>query len=263
MPDNPQADTRNHTARIRIEGADLHVRIDGNPSGRPLVFLHGGLGSLEDFDGLAPVFANFLCIRPDSRGHGASEAGTTGLSYPRLAADAEGIIRQLGLERPVVIGFSDGGIAGLHIAARGRCPLAGLVTLGAHMNPPERSVLDGVYRTLTASAWRERFPEMAALYEARNPAPDWESFFARVVGMWCNTATGNYPGQTTGGIKCPTLVLAGDDDHLVTRRDTVTLANAVRGAHLGIIPFGSHVLHQRHPERVAPYIRTFLSRLEE
>ena len=48
-------------------------------------------------------------ITPDSRGHGQSTNPSEHLSYAAIADDVAAIISSLGLERPVVGGWSDGG----------------------------------------------------------------------------------------------------------------------------------------------------------
>jgi pimeloyl-ACP methyl ester carboxylesterase len=50
-------------------------------------------------------------ITPDSRGHGRSTNPAGQLSYVRIADDVAALMAALGLIRPVVGGWSDGGQA--------------------------------------------------------------------------------------------------------------------------------------------------------
>lgn len=68
--------------------------------------------------------------------------------------------------------------------------------------------------------------------------------------MWRNDTPGNYPGPLARSVRCPALIFGGDEDHLVPRQETVALAEAIENARLGIIPFGSHVPHRDHPDRI-------------
>jgi pimeloyl-ACP methyl ester carboxylesterase len=244
---------------VEIDGAHIHTQTAGTPHGRPLVFLHGGLGTLDDFDPFAGAFDDCHCVFVDSRGHGASTLGAEPLSYPRLAADVEAVISAYGLDRPVIIGHSDGGIAAIHVAAGGRVPLGGLVTLAAHADPPHPDLMRTIYASLTAAKWRAKFGDGVALYERLNPEPDFDRVFAAALAMWRNTASGNFPGSRAAEIRWPALILAGDADHLVPRDQTLELARAIPGASLGLVPFGSHVVHQEQPEVVTPFIRAFLA----
>ena len=118
--------------KIDVAGATLHFEESGNPDGPEILFLHGGAGSLDDWDCLGDTFADCRCVLLDTRGHGASTLGGHSLDYPRLADDAEAIIRETALIAPIIIGHSDGGITGIHLAARGTVPIGGLVTIAAH-----------------------------------------------------------------------------------------------------------------------------------
>ncbi|MBK4216201.1 alpha/beta hydrolase [Paracoccus caeni] len=252
---------RKNGSKIEANGASIHVEETGNPHGRELLFLHGGGGSLDDWDGVIDAFEDCRCVLIDSRGHGASTLGTDPLSYRLLAADAETVIAERQMTSPVIIGHSDGGITGLHVAARGNRRLSGLVTIGANGDAPATTVMRNIYDLLTPEKWRGRFPETVEHYQSLNPEPDFEKFFKALLSMWRNTATGNYPGRIAQTIRCPALIIGGDEDHLVLRDETVALANAIAGAKLGLIAFGSHVPHQDQPELVLPLIKTFLSKL--
>lgn len=247
---------------VPVEGARLHTQSFGDPHGRPVLLLHGGGGTLDDFDALAPELTRYHCVAMDTRGHGASTLGVDALTYVRLAQDVEAVMRAYDLRKPILIGHSDGGIAGIHVAARGVAPLGGLVTLGAHADPPNAQLMRDIFDKISAASWRKKFPEGVALYEKLNPQPDFDRFFAVVLDMWRNTAPGNYPHDEAREVKCPTLVLAGDADHLVPRDATLALAAAIPNAKLGVLPFASHIMHQETPERVAPYIHDFIAGLD-
>lgn len=251
------------TRTVQVGNAKLRTCRRGTPGSQTLLFLHGGVGSLEDFDPIIDLFAEFDCVMVDSRGHGGSTMDNTPLSYPLLACDVEAVINDYRLVEPLVIGHSDGGIAGLHIAARGKVKLCGLVTIASRGYPPPDELLDKVYRPLTADKWRERFPAGVTLYEKLNPERDFDRLFGTVKAMWINMEDDNYPFHVLHKIDLPTLILCGDRDHLVSRDQTLALAKALPKAALGIFPFGSHIFHQEHPELVAPFITEFISQVQK
>lgn len=246
---------------IESAGARLHAQETGDPSGRPLLFLHGGGGTLQDFEPLIGAFASHRCVLMDSRGHGASTLGDAPLRYPRLAEDAEAVIAAFGLERPAVIGHSDGGITALHLALRGTQPLAGIAPIAANGFPPAPEILETIYRPMTAARWRETFPESVALYEKRNPEPDFDRFFAALSALWLDAGPGNYPGEAVRKIDLPALVLGGDADPLATRAETIALAEALPNADLGLVPFAGHSLPEERPDWIVPFIRAFLEKV--
>lgn len=244
---------------ISADRATLFLAEAGNPEGQPVLLLHGGLGSRNDFLPLGEHLAgNYRLIAVDSRGHGGSSLGNEPLTYERLARDVELVMDACQLQRPFIIGHSDGGIAAIRIAAAKRRALTGMVLLMTHEDPPSRDLLDGVFARLTPASWRARFSDGVALYEQLNPAPDFGRLFEATLEMWRNTAESNYPGALAEQIECPTLVLGGEADHLVPIEVTIKLARRIRDARLGILPFGNHVVFKTHPERVAPYVMEFI-----
>ncbi|MDD2868114.1 alpha/beta hydrolase [Neomegalonema sp.] len=246
---------------VEVPGARLRLRRLGDPRGRPLLFLHGGLASGEDFAPLLAHFADCDCWLPDTRGHGGSTMDDRPLRYPLLAADAEAVLAASGLTDPVVVGHSDGGITALHLAARRRRRIGGLIALAAQARPSSPEIVARSYAPLTPAGWRKRFPEYAARYERENPAPDLDRLLHAVREMWMSEEPENYPGARISGISRPTLILGGDADRLAPRRETVELAEAIPGAALGIVPFGGHGFHVDDPAGTAALMRRFLEKI--
>lgn len=242
---------------MRSEDAVLRIVEQGDPAGRPLLFLHGGLGLAEEMAPLAACFPEARCLLLETRGHGGSTMGEGRLSYPRLADDAEAVIQALGLQAPLVIGHSDGGVLALELAARGRA-LSGIVSIGGSVAPPPAEAAERFFKPMTAAWWRERFPEGIARYEAENPAPDFDRLFTAVMRMWLDDGPDNYP-RGIERIAVPALILNGDDDRLVSRAETVAIADAIPGAALGLLPYEGHMVHMEQPERVAACIRAMPS----
>ncbi len=56
-----------------------------------------------------------------------------------------------------------------------------------------------------------------------------------------------------------TLIVRGDDDHLVSRQSAFELAEAIEGAHLASIPFCGHEVHKVRPRMLIEMIHGFLS----
>jgi N-formylmaleamate deformylase len=83
----------------------------------PLVLLHGFLeGALSWLRTARALEQDYDVIMVDARGHGRSDRITTGFSQDLLTADAAGVIRALKLRQPRLLGFSQGGTTGIHLA---------------------------------------------------------------------------------------------------------------------------------------------------
>jgi pimeloyl-ACP methyl ester carboxylesterase len=96
--------------------------------GEPLVLLHGGVVTTNPIWAGAPVaYAShmtelahhFRVIAPDTRGCGRTpNASGETIIYRLLADDVVALIDALGLDRPALCGFSDGGITAMVVGIR-------------------------------------------------------------------------------------------------------------------------------------------------
>jgi pimeloyl-ACP methyl ester carboxylesterase len=225
-----------------------------------LLLLHGGFGSVADFDRIAPLLApHFELIGIDSRGHGASTMGSARLDYARIAADVEAVAAALGIGRCHVLGYSDGGIVGLRLAAAGWPRLDRLVTVGATWRLLPDDPVAGFLDTLTPESWRSRHAESYEAYHRLNPEPDFARLIAAVKGLWLDGSDDGYPGEGIRRIAAPVLFVRGDGDPFVSRAEQAELADRVAGARLLNLPFAGHDAQTGEPELVAAAVRRFLA----
>lgn len=92
-----------------VNGVNIYYEIHG--SGRPLVLLHGGLGSGEMMGPALPALtaAGHQVILPDLQGHGRTADIDRPIDVRLMADDIGALITHLGLDRPDVVGYSLGG----------------------------------------------------------------------------------------------------------------------------------------------------------
>ncbi|QFS39047.1 alpha/beta fold hydrolase [Burkholderia cepacia] len=244
--------------------AALFVSEAGNADGEPIILLHGGLGSRNDFLPLAKHLAvDYRLVAIDSRGHGRSALGDVPLTYHRLEQDTAAVVTKLGLTDAGIIGHSDGGIVALRVAASGALRPRFVIAVGAHWQLPADDPARDIYQSITVDEWRGMFPEQVRHYEAENPAPDFAMLFGATAAMWLGNDDKAYPGAAVRSIGCPLLVVHGDEDFLVSRRQAFELVEQVEGARLLNLPFASHTVLQDSPEDVLPAFATFLSSLSQ
>lgn len=125
---------------VTVEEVRLHYLAAG--SGRPVVIIPGGSGKVQDFS-LSPLFelsvAEYYVIIFDRPGLGYSEkppgAEATPAVQARLIHQA---IEKLGIQKPVLVGQSWGGVIALAYAQAYADDVSGIVLLGAAPYPRER-----------------------------------------------------------------------------------------------------------------------------
>lgn len=221
--------------QIEVNGIRLYYEVHG--AGRPLILLHGNGETHAIFDRALPLLAQrFTVYAVDSRGHGQSTA-VERYHYADMAEDVRGLIEKLRIEKPVLYGFSDGGIIGLLLASAYPALLSGLIVSGANTAP--NGIRDGWLRFFTFLSKRVHDPKMDMMLEEPQITAD----MLRRIAV-------------------PTLVLAGGHD-MVKRSDTQFIAQNIQSAHMRILPLQGHGSYIVHKKRIAKLILEFASqRLE-
>jgi non-heme chloroperoxidase len=116
-------------------GVRLRLREAGDPQGPSLLFLHGwsqcGLCWAPQFE--SDLARDFRLVAMDLRGHGRSDKPADAYGDSALwAADLHAVITELALERPVVTGWSYGGLVICdYLRGNGDAALGGVHLVGA------------------------------------------------------------------------------------------------------------------------------------
>ena len=211
---------------ITVNGVKIYYEKTG--SGRPLVMVHCNSMSHRIFKSAARVLSRqFTVYCPDSRDHGKSEKVRT-LHYEDMAEDMIQFIKQLGLEKPVFYGFSDGGIIGLILAAR--CPdlLSALIVSGASLNPD--STKDLPMRFFRFWSHIDRSDKMQIMMREPDISDD-----------------------LLKSIRVPTFVTAGEKD-VIKFSHTQHIAQTIPGAEMIIFPKMGHSGYIVRSTKIADYI---------
>lgn len=146
---------------VEVDGSLVSYHQSGG--GADVVLLHGGMGSAEDFTPVLELLAReFRVTAVDRPGFGLSQAAGDLATYPGNAGQVAGLIRRLGLVRPVLVGHSHGGGVALQLAE----------------DDPE---LPGAL-VLLASAWKPGDPP--ALLDRIGALPLIGEGIAATVGRW-------------------------------------------------------------------------------
>lgn len=112
------------TPRMRF-----HYRSHGDPSGMPMLLLHGSFGSSrwwEPFMALLPT--EIYAIAVDLRGIGKSERSDRGYSIAEQEKDLLSFVQELGLQEIDLVGHSSGGAIAIEFALN-RPDLTGTLSL--------------------------------------------------------------------------------------------------------------------------------------
>src|SRR5713101_8802606 len=126
-----------------VNGINLYYETHG--SGRPLILLHGGLGSGEMFGPVLPALGErHQVIAVDLQGHGRTADIDRPLDVRLMADDVAALIDHLGLEKADVVGYSLGGGVALQTAVKHPNKVRRLVAVSANTRP------DAIYAEMRA-----------------------------------------------------------------------------------------------------------------
>jgi pimeloyl-ACP methyl ester carboxylesterase len=194
-----------------VNGINLYYETHG--SGRPLILLHGGLGSGEMFGPILPALAaSHQVIAVDLQGHGRTADIDGPLDARLMADDIAALIGHLGLERPAVMGYSLGGGAAFFTAARHPEVVRRLVLVSTNIRRsaiyPDMLAQQGQVGPEAAESMKDT--PMYQLYQRVAPRPE---DFPRLLGKIGEEMAKDFDfSDEVRGLQTPTLFVAADAD---------------------------------------------------
>jgi pimeloyl-ACP methyl ester carboxylesterase len=194
-----------------VNGISLYYETHG--TGRPLILLHGGLGSGEMFGPILPAFAEHRqVILVDLQGHGRTADIDRPLDIRLMAGDIAALIDHLGLDRPDLVGYSLGGGVALHTAVAYPEKVGRLVACSAHIRS------DAIYAEMRAqqgqvSAAAAEFMKDTPMYELYHRIAPRPEDFGRLLDKIGEAMAQPFDfTEQVGGLQEPTMVMAADAD---------------------------------------------------
>ena len=194
-----------------VNGINLYYETRG--AGRPLILLHGGLGSGEMFGPVLPILAErHQVIAVDLQGHGRTADIDRPIDIRLMADDIAALIDHLDLDRPDVVGWSLGGGVALQTAVRHPDKVGRLVAASANIRrdaiPAEMLAQQGQVNAAAAEYMKDT--PMYALYMRVAPRPE---DFPRLLDKMGESMAKDFDlTEEVRGLKVPTLIVAADAD---------------------------------------------------
>ncbi len=231
-------------------------------AGKPMLLLHGGSATIEESfsDQLEQFAEHHLLIAPEQQGHGHTKDIDAPLDYVVMAENTAQLLKRLRLKDVDVVGWSDGGILGLLLAARHPQLVHRLVVTGATFLPLPQAAPPKVVKEI--ATWDpEDDPEGAANYAKRfaDPVSHYPIFIEKIKDLWFHHPTEAELGPPVlASIHAPTLVIDGDHDS-ARLEHTISLYRNLPKAHLLIVPGTGHDTLGTRPQWLNPIILAFLN----
>jgi pimeloyl-ACP methyl ester carboxylesterase len=237
-----------------------YEEVPGDPALAPLLFLHEGLGSVglwRGFHHRVAAATGRRAVAYSRLGHGWSDLPpsprTPSFMHVEAAEVVPALAAALGVDRPVLVGHSDGAsIALLHAAA---APVRGLVVIAPHVFV-EALGLGGIEQARRAYTEGDLRTRMARHH--RDP----DATFWNWNDVWRHPGFADWDiTGVLGGITCPVLAVQGTADpygsvaHVEAVRD-----HAAGPVELLVLDCG-HAPHLEEPARVEEAVAAFIRAL--
>jgi len=246
----------------------------GDPDGLPVLLLHGYTDSWTSWQRVLPLLpAKVRAYAISQRGHGNSSRPGLGYQIGDFAEDAAAFLAALDIERALVVGHSMGAAVAERLAMI--CPhrVAGLLLLGAFGDHAGNRAMRDLWEDAVSALGDPIDPEFVRAFQestiARELPP---AFLATVVAesfkvparVWRAALRGqmdcnNEPLRWR--IACPTLLVWGDNDALVPRREQEALTEQIPQAMVRMFPAVGHAVHWEAPEGFASLLARFVQEI--
>jgi len=229
------------------------MAVDARGSGDPIVFVHGLGGSMNAWTTLLPVLGRWRCVRPElpgaarsRRAHALGEATPHG-GVLSVAVHVQAVLRvfeALGIGRAHVVGHSFGTIIAQHLAAQEPSRVRSLALFGA-MAEPVPAQRENMRARAAAARERGMFEIAEAISDAALSASSRESLPLAVAYVRDSIAAQDAEGFARNClalaearaaraelIRCPVLIVNGDEDAVTPLSGARQLADRLPGARL-------------------------------
>lgn len=232
-----------HEDVVEANGLKMYYQEVG--TGDPVILLHGGTATGNSWQDHVQAYAkHFRVIAPDWRGHGKTNNPGGQFDYHTLADDIVAFAQALGLNKPFICGYSDGGQITLDLGIRHPDVAGGLGIGGAcykftdlYFNNLRNMgfVAPGDVKTdQMDDDWRGYLETE----HQRDDDPEyWKTLVKQISHMWWRPL--DYTEDDLRKITAPTLITLGDRDGVEVEQ-MVEMYRLMPRAELGIIPHADH-----------------------
>jgi N-formylmaleamate deformylase len=261
------------TGDTSVNGVRFHfTRTGGNKP--PVVLAHGFSDSGLCWTPVAQALeADYDLVMVDARGHGFSDAPETGYTLAEMARDLQGVIVDLGLRRPAIMGHSMGGgitlaLASLYPDVPGAIILEDAGALDVSDFPRRQEGEENPFLARLSRLQTKTRDELIAEQRASmgwpqaelEPWADAKLQFNLRAALFDPTAGINWP-ELLPRISCPALLITADLDRgaIVRPEHAAKIQRQMPQLQIAHIPGAGHNIRREQFERFIAVVRSFLA----
>jgi 3-oxoadipate enol-lactonase len=240
--------------KLNANGISTEYLVEGPPGAPVVTFSHSLAANLHLWDAQAAALAGrYRVLRYDIRGHGGSDVPPPPYTLEQMADDLHGLLQALGITETHFVGLSMGGLIGMTMALRFPRAVKSLVLADttACYGPKMTPMWDDRIRVAEAQGIEPLLDRTMEAWFTASFRAEHPEVIDRVGAMLRPTDVRGYVGairaigyvdlrEAIGAIRCPTLILVGEED----RGTDITMANTMHqrigGSELTVLPKAAH-----------------------
>ena len=257
---------------IQVNGLCMYYEAHG--AGLPVILLHGGLETCQMWTPVTNALSRFYQVfTPDSRAHGRTDNPSGLFNFSVMAEDTVKFIQALGLDKPLVVGYSNGGRVALNMAMNYPGLARGYMIGGIYI-----SMMDEWHQMMTGplgfdgpgNVDFERIartnPELIRSLQEKHGVhhgPDyWKTLLVQVSQCWWAMPT--HTQADFAKVVDPCLFWCGDRDVLCPPEQSLEMYRMVKGAELAVVPHADHfTMFTQQIDIAIPILLNYMKRVIE
>jgi pimeloyl-ACP methyl ester carboxylesterase len=244
----------------RLETLPYPPSVAGKPT---IVMLHEGLGSVSmwrDFPEQLAAITQCGVLAYSRYGHGKSEAvrGPRGVDFMHHEAGVvlPALLQTAGIERPILLGHSDGGsICLIYAGSAPRVAPRALI-----LEAPHVFVEDLTISSITKIRDQYAATNLSARLSRHHDHAD--EMFGGWVQIWLDPAFRSWNIESSlDNVRCPVLVIQGEEDEYGTLAQVTAIQKRLPAAEIAVLKNCGHSPHRDQSEVTLKVIAEFMRRL--
>lgn len=263
--------------RVQINGAALHITDSGNPTGVPVLFVHGFPFSSAMWDAqLEAASRRYRTIAYDIRGMGNSEVGDGQYTIEGHVDDLLGVLDHLGIAKAVVVGLSMGGYIALRALERNPERFLAAVLCDTRSEADDnagrvkRAAGAASVKRDGAAAFAESFVPAVFAPESLRTKPEAVKLIREIIsttsplsiaGHLIAMAARTDTTDSLASIAVPTLIMVGEKDAVTPPAAARALHERMPKSELHIVPGAAHMSNLENPEFFNARLMEFLEQV--
>ena len=224
--------------------SDIQLHYIEQGQGKPLILLHGNGENCDYFEHQIQYFSNqYHLFAIDTRGHGQSPRGEQPFTIKQFAEDLHDFMDEKGIEKAILLGFSDGGNIALTFGLKYPERIDKLILNGANLFP---SGVKPLYQWPIEIGYR-----IAKLFAKKS---EQAKHNAELLGLMVNEP--HIEPSELARLTMPVLVIAGTKD-MIKESHTKLIYKSLLNAQLNIIE-GDHFVANKNADAFNKVVDAFL-----